>query len=156
MKKYPIMYTVVEVAVLDLERGRILVGQKKIDKDKWRLPGGFTDPLKDQSFEEAAERELFEEVQGIEIIDFITADYYLGSKIIKDDRYKNEDRICSMFYYAIYYDGDPVASDDLDNVKWIDATAEEAKNIIENHQENFKIAVNIIQLYKQENNNEKN
>src|SRR5579871_469366 len=58
------VYATVDIAVFKDNKTEILLGRKNID-NKWRLLGGFSDPT-DESYEDAAKRELTEECGPIE------------------------------------------------------------------------------------------
>lgn len=110
--RYPASYQVVDVAVVN--KGEILLGQKKIDNGKWRFIGGFVSPG-DKSLEAAAQREVREEL-GIEPGDAT----YVGSAQINDYRYPEggSDRIMSAFFTLDFVFGSPKATDDLDACCW--------------------------------------
>lgn len=119
-QRFPTVYPTVDIAVLDhrwwTDFG-ILLGRKKNDPvGVWRLPGGFVDPT-DNSFEDAAKRELSEEVQNIETDMW----EHIGTLKVDDWRYKNEvDKIITTIYTTRYLGGnnDIKAGDDLEEVKW--------------------------------------
>jgi bifunctional NMN adenylyltransferase/nudix hydrolase len=126
-RQYPKVYSTVDIAVIDKENGKILLGQKP-ETNKWRLFGGFADP-EDNSFEEAAKRELTEECGPIE-----TANWqYAGSFKIDDWRYRNErDKIITTLFTCEYLDGEPCAKDDISKVAWF--KLEDLNNMIINNQ----------------------
>lgn len=112
--RLPISYQVVDIAILDKSGENILLGQKKIDNNNWRLVGGFVDPT-DPSLEAAVYRELCEEVGNIQVSD----PCYLGSFRVSDHRYQSgEDKIMSALFYARYQSGNIEANDDLNQVAW--------------------------------------
>lgn len=137
MKIYPIMYTVVDIAIIDYHHRSILLGQKKSDNGYWRFPGGFADPT-DLSFEDAAQRELREEVGGISTLP-ITPERYKMSQKIFDCRYRESDQICSMLYETYYIRGRAFAQDDLQRVKWFPIKPHILTQILPNHREFFKL-----------------
>jgi bifunctional NMN adenylyltransferase/nudix hydrolase len=119
MKRLPIPYPVVDVAIVRADRNEVLLGQKETDGEKWRFIGGFVDPVHDTSFEHAVRREAYEETGGIEIGDPV----YLGSSIVKDWRYrKDTDCVVSAFYEAPYIFGAPRPYDDIDALRWVPLT----------------------------------
>ncbi|MFY0673138.1 MAG: NUDIX domain-containing protein [Bacteroidia bacterium] len=126
-RQYPKVYSTVDIAVIDKKNDKILLGQKP-DGHKWRLFGGFSDP-EDNSFDEAAKRELTEECGPIE-----TANWqYAGSFKINDWRYRNErDKVITTLFTCEYLAGEPYAKDDISKVAWF--KLEDLNNMIINNQ----------------------
>lgn len=113
MNRYPTCYTTVDVAVIDHDKGRILLGRKE-GETNLRFIGGFASP-QSPSYENDARREVMEET-GISVDDIT----YVGSTIIDDWRYRNEvDVIKTMFFVATYQFGRPEADDDIQYVEWV-------------------------------------
>lgn len=107
------VYPTVDIAVFRNNKSELLLGRKDID-NKWRLLGGFSDPT-DNSFEEAAARELKEECGPIVTTDLI----YEKSQRVNDWRYKHEaDKIITTLFSAEYVSGEVKGSDDIAEVKW--------------------------------------
>ncbi len=79
--KYPIVYQTVDVCIFN-NNGEFLLGRKNGMKT-WCFIGGFVD-VKDDSLEDAAEREFTEEVKNIRINKLT----YVGSLKIDDWRYR--------------------------------------------------------------------
>lgn len=127
--KYPTVFPTVDIAVLKYTEGEetlILLGRKP-NHTKWCFMGGFVDP-KDSSYEDAAWRELHEEVQFIETHEL----KYLASTKIDDTRYrKSNDGIMTTLFLTYYLGGNPIAGDDLEEVKWY--TFAEAEEVIGRH-----------------------
>jgi bifunctional NMN adenylyltransferase/nudix hydrolase len=114
LKREPILYQAVDIAIIR-PLGEVLLGQKKRDGKKYRFVGGFVD-VGDSSLEAAALREVSEEVKGITVDDI----RYLGSRPIADWRYEGtKDSVMTAFFRVTYRGGDPVAGDDLDDVRWV-------------------------------------
>lgn len=90
----------------------VLVGRKKYEK-LFRFPGGFVD-LKDASLMDAAKREFYEEVKGIEVADW----EYKTSMKIDDWRFKDTQGIMTTIFFCTYVFGKPMAGDDLQDVQW--------------------------------------
>jgi bifunctional NMN adenylyltransferase/nudix hydrolase len=110
---YPKVYPTVDVAVFRNNKEQILLGKKENDQ-KWRLPGGFTDPT-DEGFESAAQRELREECGPVAV----TKMEYEGSFRVDDWRYRNEiDKIITTLFSTDFISGEPKASDDIAEVQW--------------------------------------
>lgn len=105
---------VVDVIVKD--GTRVLLAQKKMDGDKWRLIGGFVEPS-DPSLEHAAMREVREET-GIEV----AGATYIGSAHVDDWRYRSgPELILTSVFTAQHIFGAPRAADDIDDVRWFEA-----------------------------------
>ena len=112
--RYPTAFCTVDVAIMDKNRTKILLGRKP-DEKKLRFIGGFSDPTT-MSLEEDAKREVLEETH-IEI----SEPEYLCSMIVKDWRYESErDKIKTTFWIADRIGGDPMADDDIEEVKFFD------------------------------------
>ncbi|NOT75069.1 MAG: NUDIX domain-containing protein [Cyclobacteriaceae bacterium] len=110
---YEKVYPTVDIAVFRNQKAEMLMGRKTID-NKWRLLGGFADPT-DESFENAARRELTEECGPIEITDMI----YEKSFRVNDWRYRSEvDKIITTLFSTDFINGNPMGSDDIAEVRW--------------------------------------
>lgn len=144
--RYDTVYTTVDIAILDNKKEKILLGKKDRDGGLYRFPGGFSD-IKSQSFEDDAKREAIEET-GIEISD----PQYLGSFLVDDWRYRREnDKIKTIFFVAEYLFGAPLASDDLDEIRWFNLS--ESKKIrnqlVSAHQKMFdQLLIHLDKQYK--------
>jgi len=103
----------VDLGIVDYDKKRLLLAQKP-NADLWQLVGGFTDPAKDKSAEDAARREGKEETSlDLELVG------YVGSSIVDDWRYRREqDKILTFLYVMRYIGGEPKARDDIKFVKW--------------------------------------
>lgn len=111
------VYPAVDIAVFRNNKTEMLLGKKSID-NKWRLPGGFSDPS-DGSYEEAAKRELMEECGEIKT----TAMFYEKSFNVNDWRYRFEaDKIITCLFSTEYVSGTAVGSDDIEEVQWFNLT----------------------------------
>jgi len=100
-RRFPIAYGTVDVVLIDPYEGTLLLGQKPAES-KWRLIGGFVDPIKDRkprgAKQHAAYRELGEEVpDGVQLM---TPLQYLDSVAVPDARYTGEDCIITDIWYA--------------------------------------------------------
>lgn len=125
----PVSYQTVDVAVLDYDKKRILLGARNRDQGLLRFIGGFVDPT-DGSLEETARREVREETSGIEIGNLA----YLGSFRVNDWRYRGkEDSILTAFFAARYVFGAPRPADDLDGLEWVPWEAFQTR-LVEEHQ----------------------
>lgn len=115
MKRMPIVYQTVDIAVLRDDGAKVLLGTKKKDCGKLRFVGGFVD-ASDPSLELAAKRELHEEAPGIEADDL----RYVCSKQVTDHRYRGtKDRIMTTFFTSTYIFGHTGAGDDIDALEWV-------------------------------------
>jgi bifunctional NMN adenylyltransferase/nudix hydrolase len=116
-KQRPVTYPTVDIAVSDGE-GNILLARKP-SEDKFRFVGGFVD-RGDNCYETAARRELYEETQLSAL-----SMTYICSDQIKDWRYdKEESGIMTTLFLTHVWDqmGKPIASDDIQEVKWFNAS----------------------------------
>lgn len=96
----------------------VLVGRKTSDPaGKWRLPGGYVDPAKDESLEAAAKRELYEETNVL----LNNGLRYAGSFRVPDWRYRaSNDRIYTALFIAQERPWSTAkAGDDLGDVSFI-------------------------------------
>lgn len=111
--RYATAFATVDIAIID-EKNNIYLA-KKPNENKFRFVGGFTDPKKDNSFEDAARREVFEETSMVVEIE-PTRDY-IGSVKIDDWRYRSEeDKIITNFYLGRKLSGKPQAQDDIESL----------------------------------------
>lgn len=113
--RFPTGYPTIDVACIN-GNGEILLG-KKPNRDKYQLIGGFFDPTIDETLEQTALRELYEET-GV-VGDNLK---YVCSSVIKTDyRYINEtDKIITTFFRCDYSEGDAKANDDIVETIWMD------------------------------------
>jgi bifunctional NMN adenylyltransferase/nudix hydrolase len=111
--QYTKVYPTVDVAIFRNNSTEILLGKKALN-NQWRLIGGFADP-EDNSYEEAAKRELIEECGPIEVGKLT----YETSMKIDDWRYKPEaDKIITTLFSCDFQYGIPKAQDDIDALQW--------------------------------------
>jgi bifunctional NMN adenylyltransferase/nudix hydrolase len=111
--QYPSFKATVDLGIVDYDKRRLLLAQKP-DRTLWQLVGGFTDPKKDKSAEDAARREGKEETTlDLELMG------YVGSALVDDYRYRSEqDKILTFLYVMKYIGGEPKAKDDIRFVRW--------------------------------------
>ena len=122
--RHPVAFPTVDVALIRLLipgrplQTEVAMGRKATDAPgKWRFPGGFVDPRRDKSLVAAAARELLEELGQAPGHD---AFKFIGSTLIDDWRYRNEeDSIMTSLFRVMYQFGPLTAGDDLDEAKWI-------------------------------------
>lgn len=108
-----VVYGTVDVAILNEDRTKVLLGYKEKDGGKWRFVGGFVD-RRDKSLQVTARRETGEEVNNI----CITNPKYIDSCKVDDPRYRDADGIMTKFFEATYVSGEIAPTDDLDEVAW--------------------------------------
>lgn len=124
--RFPTCFTTVDVAVLNEDSTRVLLGRKP-NEALYRFLGGFSDP-RSPDFETDARREVSEEA-GIEVGDVT----YLGSAVVDDWRYRNEpDCIKTLMFRAKYLHGRPTPGDDIEEVRWFDLPVQPSQ-ILEVH-----------------------
>jgi len=137
MNQYRKIHPTVDIAVLNRAiNGEYLVLMgKKPGETSWRFPGGFADVC-DESFEEAAIREIHEEAGlDLEIDRNLT---YICSQRINDWRYRNEsNKIITSFFAAKYMFGPIKASDDLAEVGWVLLNCDIEHNVLPGHRNLF-------------------
>lgn len=126
MNRYPTVFATVDVVI---RKGEKLLLGRKAHQSKFRFVGGFADPALDNSYEDAAKREAKEET-GIQV----EAVKYLGSTRIDDPRYRNTpDCIITHLFEATEWSGEPVASDDIEELKWFDSKQLTASDFVDEH-----------------------
>ncbi|MCR4748965.1 MAG: NUDIX domain-containing protein [Lachnospiraceae bacterium] len=76
--------------LIEDDKGRLLL-QKRSDTGEWCIPGGALEPI--ETYEEAAKREVFEEV-GIEVLDLKLFGLYSGKE--REIHYPNLDVVYSL------------------------------------------------------------
>lgn len=134
--QYPVIYPTVDIAVLRNNNTELLMG-RKAGQTGWRFPGGFVDGT-DDSFEEAAVRELQEECGPIHVSELS----YIGNFKVSDWRYIHEsEKIFTTLYACQYVSGESEARDDLEEVKWLEITKLHQKDdhlIVEEHKVLFE------------------
>jgi bifunctional NMN adenylyltransferase/nudix hydrolase len=129
--QYPKVYPTVDIAIF---KGNQLLLVRKPSEDLFRFPGGFSDPT-DESFEQAARREVMEET-ALEVGDLI----YLGSARIDDWRYRREiDKPISLFFKTDVLFGTVKAQDDIAEAKFFDFAAVTPEMIVAEHRPLFEL-----------------
>jgi len=111
--RYPSGFPTIDVTVI--HKGNILMG-KRPNRDTFCFVGGFFDPTQDESLEDTAIRELYEETN----IKIKNPRYITSFRVDGDYRYKQEiDKIITSFYIGEYESGKLQAADDLAEAHWI-------------------------------------
>jgi bifunctional NMN adenylyltransferase/nudix hydrolase len=131
--RYPQGHPAVDCALVRRRNDEfeILLGKKDRREKSWRFIGGFFDPEKDTSYEEAAMRELREEGGPGLVFDYPN---YIGSAVINDWRYRDsKDRIVTALMLMWYLNGEIKAGDDMAEVAWI-PLSRLMKVVYEHHQ----------------------
>ncbi len=129
LRRFPTVYPTVDIAVFRKDETELLLARKD-NETRFRLPGGFTDP-DDDSYEEAALRELGEEC-GELTIDELT---YLGSTRIDDWRYRGSiDSVMTHLYACELLEGEPVANDDIAELRWFEISRLNKDQFVPEHQ----------------------
>tara|TARA_R110000782_G_scaffold15939_2_gene46091 strand:- start:1563 stop:2492 length:930 start_codon:yes stop_codon:yes gene_type:complete len=116
-KQRPTTYSTVDVVVFNEDK-KILLARKPTEK-LFRFVGGFVDRT-DYCYETAARRELYEETKLSAL-----KMHYICSQQIEDWRYAKEDSgIMTTLFMAYEWDqmGKPEASDDIEEVKYFEAS----------------------------------
>lgn len=112
--RYPTAFQTVDVAILNTEGTKLLLGRKP-NEPLFRFIGGFSDP-RSPSLEADAKREVMEEA-GVEVDDI----EYVGSMVVDDWRYRGEDDcIKTVLFRCAYIFGAPRPGDDIAEVRWFD------------------------------------
>ncbi len=126
--KFPLIYSCVDVAILNDKEDQILLGRKMTDpEDEWRFIGGFMDFDDDNDFA-AARREAYEETR-VEIEPY----ELICSVKVNDWRYRSEknSKIMTRLIKARHISGVPKAGDDISEVAWFDINGR--INLVEEH-----------------------
>lgn len=112
---FPTVYSTIDVAILNEDNTKVLLGQKK-DENRFRFIGGFVD-INDKSLIDTVKREGREET-GLELDEI---KYITSTKAI-DWRYTKEPErgIMTHFHTAKYIFGSPQPNDDIVVLKWFD------------------------------------
>lgn len=123
---YPTVFPTVDVVI---RKGRQLLLGRKATQQKFRFVGGFADPALDNSYEEAAAREAKEETGLV-----VHSVRYLGSTRIDDPRYRGTEHcIITHLFLAEEWSGDPVASDDIAELRWFEEEALSENDFVAEH-----------------------
>lgn len=123
---HPTVFATVDVVIK--RNGQFLLG-RKASQTKFRFVGGFADPALDNSYEDAAMREAKEET-SLEV----HAVKYLGSTRIDDPRYRGTEHcIITHLFLAEEWSGEPLASDDIAELKWFDEASLSESDFVNEH-----------------------
>lgn len=139
LRRFPTVYPTVDVALFRNDYRELLLARKS-GETKLRFPGGFTDPA-DESFEEAALRELGEECGDLEVRDLI----YLGSAKVDDWRYRGSmDTVMTHLYACELVSGEPSPDDDISDLRWVDVSKIRAEQFVHEHRPLVKLLENFL------------
>jgi len=131
---YPTVFPTVDIVIK--KDGKLLLG-RKAKQEKFRFLGGFADPALDNSYEEAAMREAKEESDLN-----VTQVRYLGSTRIDDPRYRGTEHcIITHLFLAEKWSGEPVASDDIAELRWFDESTLSVNDFVDEHHVLWKLYV---------------
>lgn len=140
--QYPKCFPTVDIALLNENHTRILLGRKRYEKE-FRFPGGFVMP--GQTLEDTAVRETKEET-GVDIQN----PCYVGSFVIDDWRYRSEvDKITTTLFVTDEISGRPCPGDDIAEVRWFEYGEELLGQIRDEHQQLFEA---VLAAYPPQNN----
>ena len=145
--QFPRVFITVDIAITRWADDSLLVllGKKHMDGEI-RFPGGFVDPT-DNNLELAAKRELMEEAPGISVEGPMT---YLGSFLLDDWRYRDDDKIMTSLFHGEYTWGNTEAGDDLVFVDWFPLNKATRDKIWSNHRNLFVRLEKHVKHLKQE------
>ena len=95
-------------------------------RGRWEFPGGKVEP--GESPQEALTRELFEEL-GISVV--------VGAELVEPDRgtWQISKDLEMRLWFASITDGDPLAGDSHDELKWLDADSLDSVNRLDADQQ---------------------
>jgi len=135
--RFPTAYATVDIAVMD--HGYVLLGKKAgRNTEEWGFIGGFVDP-EDNSLEEAAFRELHEEVGNIVVGNM----NYVCSRKIQDWRYRNtSDGIITTLFTCNMLsinNGKLTAQDDIAEINWFSVNSQTLEKVKLAHRGLFNI-----------------
>ena len=140
--RYPTSYQTVDVAIINFDKGELLLG-KKLYENKFRFVGGFSDPENedDTCLEAVGKREVNEECGYIE-----TSNYkYICSMRIDDWRYgSSRDKIMTTFFACSYIFGKCSPRDDIHELQWFDINALTEDMFEQEHIQLYKELINYL------------
>lgn len=132
--RYPTSYQCVDAVIwrpLNNISKEILLARKHTDQaGLYRLIGGFVSP-NDETLEDAAKREAFEETGGLALGE----PQYIFSKRVHDWRYSRNDtdQILTAVFLMQYLFGAEEPSDDIDELSWFNPSEIDEKNLVPEH-----------------------
>lgn len=125
-QRFPTVFATVDIVIR--KNKQLLLG-RKAHQGKFRFVGGFSDPAFDNSYEDAAIREAKEETT-LNLHEVV----YLGSTRIDDPRYRGTpDCIITHLFLAEKWEGEPLASDDIAELKWFDESSLTKNDFVDEH-----------------------
>jgi bifunctional NMN adenylyltransferase/nudix hydrolase len=112
--QYSAVHPTVDFAIINFKKNEVLLARKP-NEELFRFPGGFAD-TSTSSYEDDVLRKAHEET-GLTLVD---QPIYIGSCLIDDWRYRSEqNKIKTLMFVVKYNGGDPVASDDVADIRWV-------------------------------------
>lgn len=123
-QRYDTLYPTVDIAILNEDNTRVLLGKKNHDNGKYRFVGGFASKGSGD-YETDAKREVLEEL-GVEVSDM----KYVCSMNIQDWRYRGEkDGIRTILFATKYIFGGVTPGDDIDDAAWFEIETLKKNNL---------------------------
>lgn len=138
---FPIVYSTIDVAVMDSDETKVLLGRKSEDKEgEYRFIGGFVD-VEDSDLTTTVKREAQEET-GLEVGDI----RYISSVKVEDWRYRGETNrsIMTHFHIAKKIFGIEKANDDIAEIKWFNKNELKEEMLVGEHR---KLLIKLIEYY---------
>jgi bifunctional NMN adenylyltransferase/nudix hydrolase len=124
---WPVMLQMVDVAILSYGRKEVLLARRE-HEIKWRFVGGHVEARK-LTLEANARAEAMEEA-GVDIIE----QEYIGSCVINDWRYRQEDRsVMTAFFAGLVGNMSHKAGDDVYETRWFVIDKLKISDMIEEH-----------------------
>lgn len=131
-QQYSHPWTTIDVAILNEDNTKVLLGHKASDPaGKVRFIGGFvrTGLAPVHTLERNVRAEAAEETHAE-----ISEPKYIGSAVIDDWRYRNdENKIMTVFFAAKHVFGAVQADDDIESVQWVELAKLKPADFVDGH-----------------------
>lgn len=139
-QRFPTVYPTVDVALFNMDHSAVLLARKP-NEVRFRFPGGFVD-TEDESYEDAAIRELYEECGSLKI-QHLT---YLGSAKVDDWRYRDSyDAVMTHLYACTLQEGNPAPFDDIEELRWFRIDTLQTDMLVQEHRPLLEMALRYLQ-----------